>query len=454
LKTGFKIMTPYRISIVGTGYVGLCTAVGFASKGYNVLTSTHDPKKASLINKGTPPFHEPHLEEMLQKAVKNGYLRCMLDHEEAILNTDITFIAVGTPSKPNGSIDLRYIEGSACEIGGALKKKETSHLVVVKSTVVPGTTKNVVKPAIEKHSGKRCSIDFGLCMNPEFLREGSALQDTLHPDRIIIGEYDKKSGDVLEALYREFYEGDMPPLIRTNLPTAEFIKYANNAFLAMKVSFINSVANLCQKTPEADVKAVAQAIGLDKRIGSLFLNAGLGWGGSCWPKDLNALLSYSKDLDIDLPLVDATLKVNHNQPHIALSLARSLIGELKGKRIAVLGLSFKPNTDDVREAVSIKIINKLLNEGAEVVTHDPQAIDNAKAVLGNRVQYERNVRNCLKDADCCIIVTEWDEYRALRPQDFRSYMKNPAIVDGRRIYDPKAFKSVKFAAVGLGTTDS
>jgi len=444
-------MTSQSVSIVGTGYVGLCTAVGFASKGYKVIASTHDPEKASLINDGIPPFYEPHLEELLQKAVKDGYLRCVLNREEAILNTDVTFIAVGTPSESDGSIDLRYIKGSAQEIGIALKKKETYHLVVVKSTVVPSTTENVVKPTIENHSGKRCGIDFGLCMNPEFLREGSALHDTLHPDRIIIGEYDKKSGNVLEALYQEFYEEDMPPLIRTNLPTAELIKYANNAFLAMKVSFINSVANLCQKIPGADVKAVAEAIGLDKRIGSLFLNAGLGWGGSCWPKDLNALLSYSKDLDIDLPLVDATLKVNYNQPHIALSLARSLIGELKGKRIAVLGLAFKPNTDDIREAVSIKVINKLLNEGAEVVTHDPQAIDNAKALLGNRVQYERNVRNCLKDADCCIIVTEWDEYRTLRPQDFRSYMKNPAIVDGRRIYNPEAFKSVKFAAVGLGT---
>ncbi|MDI6811870.1 MAG: nucleotide sugar dehydrogenase, partial [archaeon] len=269
---------------------------------------------------GIPPFHEPGLKESLQKAVKDGHLRCVLDREEAILNTDITFIAVGTPSKPNGSIDLQYIRKSANEIGEALKKKKAYHLVVVKSTVVPGTTENVIKPAIENRSNKQCGTNIGLCMNPEFLREGSALHDTLHLDRIIIGEYDKKSGDVLEALYQEFCGEEMPPLIRTNIPTAELIKYANNAFLATKISFINQIANICEKIPGADVTTVAKGIGLDKRIGPLFLNAGLGYGGSCLPKDVKALIAFSKGLGYNPALLNAAEEVNKVQPYKAIEL--------------------------------------------------------------------------------------------------------------------------------------
>jgi len=285
-------MTLYRISIIGTGYVGLCTAIGFAIKGYHVIASTHDPEKAASINRGIPPFYEPNLKEFLQKTVNKGYLKCISDPEQAVLNTDITFITVGTPSQPDGSIDLKYIESSALEIGEALNKKDTYHLVVVKSTVVPGTTENVVKPTLENHSNKKCGTDFGLCMNPEFLREGSALHDTLHPDRIIIGEYDKKSGDTLNALHQDFYGQEKPPTIKTNIPTAEIIKYANNAFLATKISFINTIANICEKIPGADVTTVAKGIGLDKRIGPLFLNAGLGYGGSCLPKDVKALIAF------------------------------------------------------------------------------------------------------------------------------------------------------------------
>jgi len=305
----------------------------------------------------------------------------VLDREEAVLNTEITFIAVATPNKPNGSIDLGHIESSSSEIGQALQKKETYHLVVVKSTVVPGTTENVVKPAIEKLSGRRCGIDFGLCMNPEFLREGSALHDTLHPDRIIIGEHDQKSGDSLEALYRDFHGEEMPPLIITNLPTAELIKYANNAFLATKISFINQIANICEKIPGADVTVVAKGIGLDKRIGPLFLNAGWGYGGSCLPKDVKALIAFSEGLGYNPALFNAVEDVNNIQPYRAVELAKKHLGDLKGRRIAILGLAFKPNTDDMREAVSIKIINQLLEEGANIVAYDPAAINNAKGIF-------------------------------------------------------------------------
>jgi len=444
-------MALYRISIVGTGYVGLCTAVGFASKGYDVITSTYNPKKAELINKGTPPFFEPGLEELLKKAVSEGCLRCVLEREEAVLNTDITFIAVATPSQPDRRINLQHVQTSAREIGEALNKKSTYHLVVVKSTVVPGTAQNLVKPMLEKHSNKRCGTDFGLCMNPEFLREGSAIYDTLHPDRIIIGEHDKTSGDTLQNLYQEFCSEELPPIIRTNLPTAELIKYTNNAFLATKISLINEVANICEKIPSTDINIVANAIGLDPRIGPLFLSAGLGYGGSCLPKDVRALIALSKDLGYDPVLLNAVEEVNNTQPHKVIDLAKKLIGDLQGRRIAILGLAFKPNTDDVREAVSIKVINKLLEKRANPVTYDPVATTNAKKFLGNRVEYASSAIECIKGADCCIIATEWDEFKQLKPEDFVKNMRVATVVDGRRIYDPEEYsRKLKFAAVGLG----
>jgi len=440
-----------RISVVGTGYVGLCTAVGFASKGYKTITSTHDPEKAASINMGVPPFHEPGLQEPLLDAVRNGYFKCVLNREEAVLNTDITFITVATPSQPDGSIDLRHIKNSAIEIGEALNKKDTYHLVVVKSTVVPGTTENIVKPLLEKHSNKQCGSDFGLCMNPEFLREGSALHDTLHLDRIIIGEHDEKSGDTLNALYKEFYGEKTPPTIRTNLPTAELIKYANNAFLATKISFINTIANICEKIPRTDITTVAKGIGLDQRINPRFLRAGLGYGGSCFPKDVKAVIAFSNQLGYTPTILQAVQEVNENQVKHAVEKIKEKLAELKGKRIAILGLSFKPNTDDMREARSIPIINQLLNEGANITAYDPVAIPSAKSILKNKIRYASSPIDCLKDADCCIIVTEWQEFKKLTPEDFIQNMRQPILIDGRRIYNPKQFsQKLRFTAIGLG----
>ena len=302
-----------NISVLGIGYVGLCTAVGFASKGYNVIASTHDAEKAAKINKGIPPFHEPNLQNLLEKTIQNGYLKCLIDQtEKAVLETDLTFNAVGTPSRPDGSIDLQFIETSSRDMGKALHKKSSYHVVVIKSTVVPGTTQDLVKPILEKESKKKCGPDFGLCMSPEFLRQGSAFEDTMHTDRIVIGEYDKKSGDTLEDLYKDFYAKNTPPTIRTTLSTAELIKYASNSLLATKISFINTIANICEKIPGADVKTVATAMGLDKRIGPLFLNAGLGYGGSCFPKDVKALMAHSKNLGYPLKLLERSRRRKQN----------------------------------------------------------------------------------------------------------------------------------------------
>jgi len=444
-------MVKRRISVVGTGYVGLCTSVGFAMKGFKVITSTHNQEKANNINKGTSPFYEPGLERMLKKAVSAGHLKCVVGREEAVLETDITFIAVGTPSQPNGNINLEYIKAAAREISEALAKKDGYHTIVVKSTVIPGTTQNTVKPLLEDFSQKRCGPDFGLCMNPEFLREGSAIHDTLHPDRIIIGEYDKRSGDVLQSLYEDFYKDKLPPIIRTNLPTAEMIKYANNAFLATKISFINQLANICQLTPGTDVTTVAKAIGLDERINPRFLRAGLGFGGSCFPKDVKALIAYSKDLGYEPSLLEAVMEVNRDQPYKAIDLSKSFLTDLKGRRIAVLGLSFKPGTDDMREATSIRVIKGFMEEGAYIVAYDPVAIPNAKKIFGNRIEYAQSATQCIRDADCCIIVTEWDEFKKLKPEDFIKNMQEPIVIDGRRIYDPIIFsEKLKYAAIGLG----
>jgi len=442
---------PLKISIVGTGFVGLCTGAGFAARGFEVITSTHDREKVGSINRGIPPFYEPGLGEMLKTLVSKGYLRCVVEREEAVLSTDVTFIAVGTPSRSDGGINLNYVKEAAREIGKALAKKDEYHIVVVKSTVIPGTTQNIVKPLLEGSSQKRCGIDFGLCMNPEFLREGSAIYDTFHPDRIVIGEYDRESGETLQTLFESFYKDEISPLVRTNLFTAELIKYANNSFLATKISFINQVANICQKTPNTDVTAVAKAIGLDDRIGPRFLRAGLGYGGSCFPKDVKALIEYSKSLGYMPNLLEAVEEINQEQPYKAIELAKDVLNSLEKKRIAVLGLSFKPGTDDIREAVSIKIISKLLEEEARVVAYDPVAVPNVRKIFGDRIEYVESSIQCLKNADCCIIVTEWDEFTKLTPEDFINNMQYPIIVDGRRIYDPEIFgKRLRYTAIGLG----
>jgi len=445
-------MSKTKISVLGIGYVGLCTAVAFASRGYSVIASTHDAEKAARISEGVPPFYEPNLQNLLEKSVRDGNLTCLVDKtEEVVLKTDLTFNAVGTPSKPDGSIDLQFIRASSRDIGHALGKKKSYHVIVVKSTVVPGTTQDIVKPMLERESGKKCGSDFGLCMSPEFLRQGSAFDDTVHTDRIVIGEYDKKSGNLLDRTYRDFYGDKVPPTIRTTLPTAELIKYASNSLLATKISYINTIASLCEKIPDVDVKVVAVGTGLDKRIGPLFLNAGLGYGGSCFPKDVKALLAYSKKLGCNLELLESVENTNKTQPLKAVQFAEEMLGSLKGKRIALLGLAFKAETDDMREARAIPITNALLKKGATVVAYDPVAIPIAQKLIGNQVSYASSAIECIKNADCCILVTEWDEFRKLEPDIFIKCMRTPVLVDGRRIYNPEEYaRRMKFKAIGLG----
>lgn len=439
------------ISILGTGYVGLSIAIAFTLRGYHVNVFDPDKFKTEKIKRGILPFYEPALQEPLEKAVETCKLKCTSNCKEAVLDTDIAFVAVGTPSQPDGSINLNSIKKVASEIGDALKQKYTYHLIVIKSTVIPTTTEKIVKVLIENRSKKKCGTDFGLCMNPEFLREGKALHDILHPDRIIIGEYDKKSGNTLESLYKDFYDEELILTIRTNLSTAELIKYANNCFLATKISFINTLANICEEIPGADITTIAKAIGLDSRINPNFLHAGLGYGGSCFPKDLKALINFSKTLGYSPKLLKAVERVNDFQPQRAIELVKKQLGSLKGKKIAVLGLAFKPHTEDMREARSIPIIHQLIQEGAKVTVYDPEAIPNAKKIFENQIRYASSPTQCLSKADCCFLVTEWPQFKKLQPKDFTQNMRYPLIIDGRRIYNPKKFnQKIKFLAIGLG----
>lgn len=440
----------YSASVVGLGFVGLATAVCFAKLGMRVLGVDIDKRKVSMISKGSAPFHEPGLEELLKESIRNGRVEVSND-VSLVANSPIIFIIVGTPSKEDGSMDDRYLLAAAKEIGTAIKRNKSYPLIVVKSTATPGTLLNLVIPEVEKASGLKYGRGFGACSNPEFLREGSAVEDTLNPDRIVIGG-NAKDAKILREFYGKVYGKKLPKIIITSPYNAELVKYANNAFLAMKISFINQIARICEELPEGDVNVIADGIGLDKRISPLFLKAGLGFGGSCFPKDVKAFIQFSKKVGYRPPLAEATMRINFDQPLRAVEMAEERLGDLKGKKISLLGLAFKPDTDDMREAVSIRIVEELLKRGAKVSAHDPEAIDIAAGIFEGKISLERNVKKCLTGADCAILVTEWEDYARLQPQDFKKLMKRPLVIDGRRLFDKEKFsKSLEFVAMGLGS---
>src|SRR3989441_6434532 len=350
------------------------------------------------------------------------------------------------------SISLTFVKKAAEDVGSAIRGADAYHLVVVKSTVIPGTTTGLVRAVLESSSGKPCGPKLGLCSNPEFLAEGSAIMNTLHPDKIVIGANDEKSGNKLVKLYQRIYRARKIPTVITNPTTAETIKYASNAFLATRVSTINTIANICQRLPSGDVETVAKAIGLDPRIGPLYLKAGPGYGGSCFHKDLQALISFSRSRNYEPILLTAVEEANQRQATEIVNLSRRLLGSLDNRRIAVLGLAFKKDTDDMREAASLRVIDELLKNGARVSAYDPMALENARRILGDKVELMPNAISCLKGADCCIVMTEWDEFRKLKPSDYKLNMNAPNIVDARRITKRDDFDGFNYLAVGLGTS--
>ncbi len=441
-----------KVAMIGAGYVGLVTGACFASQGHRVICVDVVPEKVEQINAGITPIFEPGLEDLLTHTRSEGLLNATLDAVSAIKEAELVFIAVPTPSKEDGSIDLSFVEEASHTIGRTLKEAEHWKTIVVKSTVVPGTTENIVGKIIEEESGKKRGADFGLAMNPEFLKEGKAVEDFLNPDRVVIGAIDPKSFDEVKALY----EWTEAPVLKTTPTTAELIKYAANSFLAMKISFINEIANYCELLG-VDVSEVAQGIGLDERISPKFLRAGAGFGGSCFPKDVAALYSHSKHLGREMRLLKATLEVNKRQPLRTVELLREEIGALTEKSIAVLGLAFKPDTDDMREAASIPIIRKLIEEGAMVKATDPIAIPNAQKILSHsNLEYYETISDTLKNTDALILVTEWEMFKQLTPLEIKSLMRGNIVIDGRRVWKPELFQKhgLIYRGIGLGRRDN
>ncbi|MFX1311679.1 MAG: UDP-glucose dehydrogenase family protein [Promethearchaeota archaeon] len=447
-------MYKYSVSILGTGFIGLCSAACFANKDIKVLASTHNEKKANIINEGRAPFFEAGLQGIMSN-IKNNHpklLQCLLDPVKAVLETDISMITQGTPMKEDKSIDLSFIESTAREIGEALKKKEKYHLVVVRSTVVPGTTRNLVSKIIEEVSGKKPGKDYGLCMQPEFLAEGRSIEDTLHPDRIVIGEFDEKSGAMLQEFYEYFYGDHLKncPILRMNLESAELVKYGNNCLLSTKISYANEFANFAELVPNVDIVQVMKGVGLDYRINSRFLNAGVGFGGSCFHKDVNAIKAWSKSKGYTSRLLEAVLGINDDQAIHIVDIAEELVGKLAGKRITLLGLAFKPGTDDMREAASIRVVNELRKRGVtDIIGYDPKANKTAEVEMRDQIKYAASIEQALKDSECTLLITEWDEFKNLTPEDFKKLMKTPNLVDGRRLYDYDKFnEALPFRAIG------
>ena len=420
-----------NISIIGSGYVGLVSAAALASNGHKVVCIDTDENKVNKINKGQPPFYEANLDCLLPRCVNGkGTLKASSDYSE-ILKTKLTFICVDTPTDSSGNIDLSHIIDSTIEIGRLLARVSNYHVIVVKSTVIPGTTEQIIIPTLEKYSSKKAGKDFGVVMNPEFLQEGSALHCFLNPDRITIGEYDHKAGNILQEIYKDF----PAPILRTTIRTAEMIKYASNAFLATKISFINEIGNIC-KNMGIDVYEVARGMGYDPRIGNKFLNAGIGFGGMCLPKDIEALIFTAGELDCKTELLQSVLKINREQPLRLVEMARKKLGSLENKAITILGLAFKPNTDDIRQAPAIKIIAQLLKEGAKVKVYDPKAMLNAKRFLYDSIEFCKSAPDAIADSDCILIITDWDEFK-----DEDMYVGR-IVIDGRRTLNPEKAKQL------------
>ncbi len=441
-----------KIAIMGAGYVGLVTGAYFADKGHQVACTTIDPAQRDTIMKGEAHFYEPGLDDLVAKHVADGRLTASMNNKAAVGDCDVVFIAVGTPSRMDGSIDLTSVREVAGDIGEAMAGDDQYRLVVMKSTVLPGTTRDMVLPIIEERSGRKAGQGFGLCMNPEFLREGAAVKDMFNPDRVVIGALDDRSYETLAELY-----GDPGgPILRTDLSTAEMIKYASNSLLATKVAFANELGNICE-TVGVDVYEVIKGVGLDSRINPSFLRAGAGFGGSCFPKDVSALVALARSMNRRSEVLETVLGENAIQPLRLVELTESALGDLQGKRVALLGLSFKPHTDDVRSTMALRVYQALVKMGADVVCHDPQAGPNFRKLANSRGLMDpvlaESVEEALKGADAAIVQAEWPEYCELPPERFVELMKSPVVVDGRRAFaEPKKLieKGVTYKGIGWG----
>ena len=438
-----------KIAVVGTGYVGLVTGTCFAEVGIDVTCIDIDQKKIDNLHQGILPIYEPGLEEMVTRNVEKGRLHFSTNLSEVIEGCDVAFIAVGTPPGEDGSADLKYVLAVARGIGEHM----SSYGVIVTKSTVPVGTAAKVRAEIEKALAKRgVSIEFDVASNPEFLKEGAAIDDFLKPDRIVVGVATERAEEVMTKLYKPFLLNGHP-IIFMDIPSAEMTKYAANSMLATKISFMNDIANLCE-IMGADVNMVRRGIGSDARIGTKFIYPGIGYGGSCFPKDVKALIKTAQENGYDMQVLRAVESVNEDQKSVLFDkVSKHFGGELKGLKIALWGLSFKPKTDDMREAPSLVIIEKLLAAGCTVTAYDPVAMPEAKHTLGDSITYAKDEFDALIDADALLIVTEWPEFRVPNFAVMTRLMKQKAIFDGRNIYDAKELKELGFAyhCIGIKT---
>jgi UDPglucose 6-dehydrogenase len=426
-----------RVAVVGAGYVGLTTAACLADLGNDVSVVDIDHEKVRALRRHRLPFYEPGLREVVERNARAGRLRFTTSYSEAIPGAEFAFIAVATPEGEHGEADLTYVQRAAACIAESLD----GPLVVVNKSTVPIGTGDIVSEVFEQH-GAQFQVE--VVSNPEFLREGSALRDFMSPDRVVIGAHHREAAERVATLYEPL----AAPTLIYNLYTAEMVKYASNAFLAARISFINEISRICERV-DADAKLVAEGMGLDKRIGSQFLEAGIGYGGSCFPKDVKALAAIAEKYDYHPELLNAVMDINRDQRMLAVEKLRECLGSLRGQVVALLGLAFKPNTDDMRQAPSLDIARALLKRGAVVRGYDPAANGKAKAVLPE-LDYRSNAYSAVRGADALIVVTEWNEFRQLDLARLKRAMRRAVVVDGRNIYDPALMRRLGFVYRGVG----
>lgn len=448
------------IAVVGSGYVGLVAAVCFAEMGHSVICVDNDVQKVAALRSGSTLIHEHYLPELLDR-YRNVRVRFTTDLAEATRESDVIFIAVGTPQSDTGDADLSYVEAVACEIARSI----ASYKIIVEKSTVPVYTNEWIRRALERNGVRRDLFD--VVSNPEFLREGTAIVDFLHPDRIVVGADSERAGTILKELYEPITSGDYyaspgvipgsctvstpPPLLMTSTKSAEIIKHASNAFLAMKISFINAVSNLCEAT-DADVEQVAQGMGLDSRIGPKFLRPGIGYGGSCFPKDVAAFRSVASQFGIDFNLLSEVEKINQQQKTRFVSKVRSALWNLRGKQLGVLGLAFKGETDDIRESPAIQILEALLAEGCTIAAFDPAAIERTRQVLpeAHNLRYASDAYDAVSNADALLILTDWPEFAHLDLHRVNRSLRYPIVIDGRNLYDPARMNEHGFTYLSVG----
>jgi UDPglucose 6-dehydrogenase len=437
-----------RLSVIGLGKLGLPMALCFANKGFDVIGVDSDQDIVQAINDRRSPIYEPGVDYLMGNIT--GSLVATQDYKYAVENSDITFIVVPTPTETTGGFSTKYVEAALQSISRVLRLKASFHLIVITSTVLPGAATEVLKPIIESVSGKKCGEGFGLCYSPEFIALGSVVKDFRNPDVVLIGESEKRSGEILADIYQTTCD-NKPSIVRTSIYNAELAKISLNAFVTMKISFANALAEICERLPGGDVDAVSEVLGHDSRIGRKYLTGGLAFGGPCFPRDNKAFAYLASKLGCKAILAEASDKVNRNQISRIIKLIEEKLETVSGKSVAILGLTYKTNTDVIEVSASIEIGKALLRDGAILHVYDPAGIGNARRILGKRgVRYCNSIQDCLRDTEFCVIATPWEEIKKLKPEDFIMNMKAPVVLDCWRIYNRIEFsKKLEYFAVGL-----